>query len=89
MDRRRMDEKEEDVKEQRWKTRDGERKSMDEMRIGVRKKWGEGISGKAKKGRGGRKIIIQQRLSENSICIKVQLRKHHMALGTDHFHDVK
>ena len=53
MDRRRMDQKEEDMREQRWKTRDGERKSMDEMRIGVRKKRGEGISGKAKKGRGG------------------------------------
>lgn len=54
VDRRRMDEKEQ-TKTERWKTKDGKRKSMNEMRVGVKKKQGEGISRKAKKERGGKK----------------------------------
>jgi len=70
-DRWRKDKKEQ-TKTERWKTKDGKRKSMNEMRADEKKKRGEGISRKAKKEREKKeqkwnqfKEQIRQHLSEN------------------------
>lgn len=64
----------EQTKTERWKTKDGKRKSMNEMRVGVKTKRGESISRKAKKEKEKNHKVNSEnkfcKVSYNSVCVK-------------------
>lgn len=89
-EKNKMDKKEEDVEEQttreRWETKDGRIKECEWGGNDDRKR---ASGGKERRRRVKTKTVkVNSSLLEGSGCVKIQSRKHHMALSTNHFHEV-